>query len=61
MLYFKQDKVQLGDNILTFKAQITTTTTTKKTSAVKFIELIFRNNIFIFNFRKMCVRWKLQR
>ena len=27
----------------------------KKTPAVKFLELIFRNNFFIFNFRK-CVR-----
>ena len=36
MLYFKQDKVQLGDNILTFKAQITTTTTTKKLQLLSF-------------------------
>ena len=26
----------------------------KKTPAVKFLELIFRNNFFIFNFSKMC-------
>ena len=28
----------------------------KKTPAVKFLELIFRNNFFIFNFSKMCSR-----
>ena len=31
----------------------------KKTPAVKFLDLIFRNNFFIFNFSKMCSRWKL--
>ena len=29
---------------------------TKKTPAVKFLELIFRNNFFIFNFSEMCSR-----
>ena len=28
----------------------------KKTPAVKFLDLIFRNNIFIINFSKMCSR-----
>ena len=28
----------------------------KKNPAVKFLELIFRNNFFIFNFSKMCPR-----
>ena len=31
----------------------------KKTPAVKFLDLIFRNNFFVFNFSKMCSRWKL--
>ena len=29
------------------------------TPADKFLDLIFRNNFFIFNFSKMCSRWKL--
>ena len=29
------------------------------TPAVKFLDLIFRNNFFVFNFCKMCLRWKL--
>ena len=33
-----------------------TSTTKKKTPAVKFSELIFRNNFFVFNFSKMCSR-----
>ena len=28
----------------------------KKTPAVKFLDLIFRNNFFVFNFSKMCSR-----
>ena len=28
----------------------------KKTPAVKFLDLIFRNNSFVFNFSKMCSR-----
>ena len=28
----------------------------KKTPVVKFLDLIFRNNFFIFNFSKMCSR-----
>ena len=28
----------------------------KKTPTVKFLDLIFRNNFFIFNFSKMCSR-----
>ena len=33
----------------------------KKTSAVKFLDVIFRNNFFIFNFSQMCSRWKVFR
>ena len=33
----------------------------KNPPTVKFLDLIFRNNFFVFNFSKMCSRWKLKR
>ena len=32
-----------------------------ETPAVKFLDLIFRNNFFVLNFSKICLQWKVLR
>ena len=45
-----------GNTMLKYKLKKKKKKKKKKTPAVKFLDLVFRNNFFIFNFSKMCSR-----